>query len=246
VLSTGVWAHHMFTTGVVSNPFFSAMTLLIAVPTGVKFFNWIGTMWGGRIRLAVPMLFSIGFLLNFLIGGVTGVMVASAPLDYQFNDSYFLIAHFHYTMMGGSVFGIFAAIYFWFPKMTGRMLREKVGRVVFALLFVGFNLTFWPQFILGMRGMQRRIVDYPSGIGFDTPNLVSSLGFAVMSVAVVLFVYDWWWSRRHGAPAGDDPWGGFSLEWSTSSPPPEHNFLRLPRIRSERPTFDAEHPELVP
>jgi cytochrome c oxidase subunit 1 len=231
---------------VVSNPFFSAMTFLIAVPTGVKFFNWIGTMWGGKIRLATPMLFAIGFLLNFLIGGVTGVMVASAPLDYQFADSYFLISHFHYTMMGGSVFGIFASIYFWFPKMTGRMLREKVGHVVFALLFAGFNLTFWPQFVLGMRGMQRRIVDYPSGIGFDTPNLVSSLGFVVMSVAVLLFLYDWWWSRRHGTLAGDDPWGGFSLEWATSSPPPEHNFLRLPRIRSERPAFDAKHPELVP
>jgi cytochrome c oxidase subunit 1 len=245
-LSTGVWAHHMFTTGTVDNPFFSAVTLLIAVPTGIKFFNWIGTMWGGRLRLATPMLFAIGFLLNFLIGGVTGVMLASPPIDFQVSDSYFLVAHFHYTIVGGSVFGIFAAIYFWFPKMTGRMLRERIGRIVFALLFAGFNLTFWPQFVLGLRGMQRRIVDYPSGIGFETPNLVSSLGVAVMAVAVVLLVVDVWWSRRQGTPAGDDPWGGFSLEWATTSPPPEHNFARLPRIRSERPAFDLKHPEVVP
>ena len=162
-LSTGVWAHHMFTTGVVDNPFFAAMTFLIAVPTGVKFFNWAGSMWNGRIWLSVPMLFSIGFMLNFLIGGVTGVMVASPPIDYQAQDTYFVVAHFHYTMLGGSVFGIFAAIYFWFPKMTGAMLREGLGRAVFVLLFVGFNLTFWPQFILGLRGMPRRYVDYPRG-----------------------------------------------------------------------------------
>jgi cytochrome c oxidase subunit I len=248
-LSIGVWAHHMFTTGAVNNPFFSAMTMLIAVPTGIKFFNWIGTMWGGRIRWsATPMLLSIFFMLNFLIGGVTGVMLASPPIDYQVADSYFLVAHFHYTMMGGSVFGIFAAIYFWFPKMTGRMLRDRIGRVVAVLLFVGFNLTFWPQFIVGLRGMPRRVVDYPRGIGFDTPNLVSSLGVTVMSVAVLLFLYDWWWSRRNGTHAGDDPWGGYSLEWTTSSPPPEHNFERMPRIRSIRPAYDAKHPpaERVP
>ena len=152
--SVGVWAHHMFTTGAVNNPFFSAMSFVIAVPTGIKFFNWIGTMWGGRIRWSHPaMLFSVGFLLNFLLGGVTGVIVASAPLDYHFNDSYFLVSHFHYTLMGGSVFGIFAAVYFWFPKMTGRLMRERLGRAAFAFLFVGFNLTFWPQFVLGMRGM---------------------------------------------------------------------------------------------
>ncbi len=156
MLSTGVWAHHMFTTGAVDNPFFSAMTLLIAVPTGVKFFNWIGSMWEGKIRLAVPMLFAVGFMFNFLIGGVTGVLLAAAPIDFQVADSYFLVAHFHYTMMGGAVFGIFAAIYFWHPKMTGRMLSERIGRWVFLLMLVGFNLTFWPQFVVGMRGMQRR------------------------------------------------------------------------------------------
>ncbi len=245
-LSTGVWAHHMFTTGAVENPFFSAMTFAIAVPTGVKFFNWIGTMWGGRIRLsATAMLFAIGFMLNFLIGGVTGVMLASAPIDFHVADSYFLVSHFHYTMVGGAVFGIFAAIYFWFPKMTGRLLTERVGRWVFATLFAGFNLTFWPQFIVGLRGMPRRVPDYPEGIGFDGPNLVSSLGVAVMSVGVLLFVWDWRRSLRRGTSSGDDPWGGDSLEWTTSSPPPEHNFERLPRIRSTRPAFDERHPELV-
>jgi cytochrome c oxidase subunit 1 len=240
-LSVGVWAHHMFTTGAVDNPFFSAMTLLIAVPTGVKFFNWIGTMWQGRIRFAVPMLFAIGFLLNFLIGGVTGVMLASAPIDFQVSDSYFLVAHFHYTMMGGAVFGIFAAIYFWHPKMTGRMLSERLGRFVFVFLFVGFNLTFWPQFVLGMRGMPRRIVDYAQGLGFETPNLVSSIGAGVITLGVLLFLFDVWRARRHPVPAGDDPWGGYSLEWATTSPPPEHNFSSLPRIRSERPAFDLHH-----
>jgi cytochrome c oxidase subunit I len=244
-LSTGVWAHHMFTTGAVDNPFFSAVTFLIAVPTGIKFFNWIGTMWGGKLRMGTPMLFSIGFMLNFLIGGVTGIMVASPPIDYHVSDSYFLVSHFHYTMMGGAVFGIFAAIYFWFPKMTGRMLRERIGRVVFLLLFVGFNVTFWPQLVLGLRGMQRRIIDYPTGIGLETPNLVSSLGVVLLSAGVLLFAYDAWWARRHGTPAGDDPWGGHSLEWATTSPPPEHNFARLPRIRSERPAFDLKHPEVV-
>jgi cytochrome c oxidase subunit I len=245
-LSTGVWAHHMFTTGVVDNPFFAAMSLLIAVPTGVKFFNWVGSMWRGRIWLAAPMLFSIGFMLNFLIGGVTGVMVAAPPIDYHVHDTYFVVAHFHYTMVGGAVFGIFAAIYFWFPKMTGVLLSETLGRVVFAILFVGFNLTFWPQFVLGLRGMPRRYVSYAEGLGYDTPNLVSTIGSFVMAVAVLVFLWDLWSSFRRRTPAGDDPWGGYSLEWATTSPPPEHNFDRLPAIRSERPAFDLHHPERAP
>ena len=245
-LSVGVWAHHMFVTGVVDNPFFAAMTLLIAVPTGVKFFNWIGSMWGGRIWFATPMLFAIGFLLNFLIGGVTGILLAAPALDYQLSDSYFVVAHFHYTMVGGAVFGIFAAIYFWFPKVTGAMLRERLGRVVFVLLFVGFNATFWPQFVLGQRGLPRRYVDYPPGVGFDTPNLVSSLGYVVMAAGVIAFLVDVWISLRERVPAGDDPWGGYSLEWATTSPPPEQNFVSIPSIRSERPAFDLRHPELAP
>jgi cytochrome c oxidase subunit I len=245
-LSTGVWAHHMFTTGAVDNPFFAAVTLAIAVPTGVKFFNWIGSMWGGKLSFETPMLFSIGFLLNFLIGGVTGVMLASPPIDFQVADTYFLIAHFHYTMVGGSVFGIFAAIYFWFPKMTGKMLRESLGRVVFVLLFVGFNITFWPQFVLGLRGMPRRVADYPSGFGFTTPNLVSTLGWVVMSVGVLVFLADVWISLRRPVEAGDDPWDGYSLEWATSSPPPENNFDELVPIRSVRPAFDAHHGQAQP
>jgi cytochrome c oxidase subunit 1 len=244
--SMGVWAHHMFTTGAVSNPFFSAMSFLIAVPTGVKFFNWIGTMWRGKLVFATPMLFALAFMLNFLVGGVTGVMLASPPIDYQAQDTYFVVAHLHYVLMGGSVFAIFAAIAFWWPKVTGWRFADLPGRVSALVLLVGFNLTFWPMFVLGLRGMQRRVIDYPSSIGFDAPNLVSSLGTIVLGTGVLTFLSAIVVSWRRKVPAGDDPWGGYSLEWSTSSPPPEHNFDRLPPIRSERPTFDHAHPELTP
>jgi cytochrome c oxidase subunit 1 len=233
----------MFTTGVVDNPFFAAMSMAIAVPTGIKFFNWIGTLWRGRIRFSTPMLFSIGFLLNFLIGGVTGVMLAAPPFDFHVADTYFLVAHFHYTLMGGAVFAILAAVYFWFPKVTGIRLSEALGGLVFVLLFAGFNLTFWPQFVLGARGMPRRIVDFETDLGFDVPNLVSTMGAVVIGVGVLVFLVDLVVSVRRRIPAGADPWGGFSLEWATTSPPPEHNFDGLPPIRSERPAFDLRHPE---
>jgi len=240
-LSMTVWAHHMFTTGAVLNPFFSLMSFAIAVPTGIKFFNWIGTMWRGSIQFATPMLWCLGFMANFLIGGITGVMIASPPFDYQAQDTYFIVAHMHYVLGGGSLFAIFAGIYYWFPKVTGLRLNERIGKAVFWLEFVGFNLTFWPQHVLGLRGMQRRVADYLPTLGWNTPNLVSTIGSYVMAVGVVLFLYNVFQAFRVRVPGGDDPWGGYTLEWITSSPPPEHNFHWLPPIRSERPVFDWRH-----
>jgi cytochrome c oxidase subunit I len=245
-LSMTVWAHHMFTTGAVLNPFFSFMSFLIAVPTGIKFFNWIGTMWGGAIRFSTPMLWCIGFMVNFLIGGITGVMIASPPFDYQAQDTYFIVAHMHYVLGGGSLFAIFAGIYYWFPKMTGYLLSERLGKMVFWLMFVGFNLTFWPMHVLGLRGMQRRVADYPSsidGASLTLPNLVATIGSYLMAVGAVLFIWNVIQAFRRKQRAGDDPWGGYTLEWITSSPPPEHNFHWLPPIRSERPVFDWRHQE---
>ncbi len=236
--SMSVWAHHMFTTGAVNNPFFSAMSFLIAVPTGIKFFAWIGTMWRGRIWFATPMLFALGFMLNFLIGGITGVMLASPPLDYHFQDTYFVVAHLHYVLMGGSVFVIFAAICFWFPKFTGYLLSETAGRISVVLMFVGFNLTFWPMFVLGLRGMPRRVADYAMAEPWGSPNVVATIGLGILSLGILVFVADLVMALRRKRPAPADPWGGFSLEWATTSPPPEHNFERLPPVRSERPAFD--------
>jgi len=237
-LSMGVWAHHMFTTGAVANPFFAGMSFLIAVPTGVKFFNWIGTMWRGRLTFPTPMLFCLGFLANFLLGGITGVIVASPPIDFLVHDTYFVVAHFHYTLMGGSVFAVFAAIHFWFPKMTGYRLHEGLGKLSFWLLFVGFNATFLVMHVLGLRGMPRRIADYPEGTGWTGGNVIATVGVAILTLGVLVFLVNLWVSARRRVPAGDDPWGGYSLEWATGSPPPEHNFDRLPPIRSERPAFD--------
>jgi len=242
-LSTGVWAHHMFATGAVLVPFFSAMSFLIAVPTGVKFFNWIGTMWRGQLSFESPMLFSVGFLLMFLLGGLSGVLLASPPIDYHVTDTYFVVAHMHYVLFGGSVFALFAGIYFWFPKFTGRLLHEGWARVHFALTFIGFNLTFFPQHQLGLRGMPRRIATYAAGERWSFLNLLSTIGAYVLGVAVLPFLWNVWRSLRRGSPAGDDPWQANSLEWATTSPPPEHNFERLPPIRSERPVWDARHPD---
>ena len=243
-LSVGVWAHHMFATGVVLLPFFSAVTMLIAVPTGVKFFNWIGTMWGGQLRFDTPMLFAIGFLLLFVLGGVTGVILASPALDFHMTDSYFVVAHFHYVLFGGSVFALYAGIYYWFPKFTGKRLREGLGKAHFWLMFIGFNMTFFVQHILGIQGMPRRTASYLASDGFTTLNLISSIGAGILGLSTLPFLWNVWTTLRHGEKVGDNPWGGHTLEWATPSPPPPGNFVApLPPIRSERPVWDADHPE---
>ncbi len=238
-LSTSVWAHHMFATGAVSLPFFSGMTMLIAVPTGVKIFNWIATMWRGHLSFETPMLFSIGFLVVFLVGGLTGPMIAAAPFDLHVHDTYFIVAHMHYVLFGTAAFGFFAGLYFWYPKVTGRLLHEGLGKLSFWLMFIGFNLTFWPHHLLGLRGMPRRVADYRPETGWESLNLLSSIGGAILALSMMVLLVNLWRTWKGGAPAGDDPWGGYSLEWATSSPPPEHNFHSLPVIRSERPVFDA-------
>ena len=236
--SFSVWAHHMFATGAVNNPFFAATSMLIAVPTGVKFFNWIATMWRGKLAFHTPMLFCMGFLTMFLMGGITGVFVASPPIDFAVHDTYYVVGHFHYTLFGGSVFAAFAGLFFWIPKMSGKMMSEKLGKLQFWLMLVGFNLTFFPMHQLGLDGMQRRIPDYSATSGYEGLNALSTLGSGILALAIVVFVVNFFMSMRAGKPAGDDPWGGYTLEWITSSPPPSHNFTRLPAIRSERPAFD--------
>jgi cytochrome c oxidase subunit 1 len=237
-LSMTVWAHHMFTTGAVNLPFFSIMSFLIAVPTGIKIFNWTATMWRGRLRFTTAMLFSIGLLYVFTIGGITGVMVASPALDFQFQDTYFVVAHMHNVLIGGTVFGIFAAVYFWFPKMTGRFLDERLGRLHWAAWVVGFTVTFLPQYVLGSEGMPRRIADYAASTGWQPLNVVSTIGALLLGVGTIPFLVAVVAALRGPAVAGGDPWEGNSLEWATSSPPPHHNFVSLPPIRSERPVFD--------
>jgi cytochrome c oxidase subunit I len=242
--SITTWAHHMFSTGAVLLAYFSATTLLIAVPTGVKVFNWIATMWRGQIIYKTPMIWAIGFLVVFVIGGLSGPMLAVAALDFHVTDTYFVVAHFHYVLFGGAVFAMFSGFYFWWPKITGHMLNETLGKLHFWGVFIGFNLTFFPQHLLGLRGMPRRYVDYQSDQGFNFLNMLSSIGAFITLAGMLIFVLNLYVSRRQNIAAGDDPWGGYSLEWATSSPAPAHNFDKLPLIRSERPVFDARHPEL--
>jgi cytochrome c oxidase subunit 1 len=244
-LSVTVWAHHMFSTGQVALPFFSFMTMLIAVPTGVKFFNWIGTMWRGAITFDAAMLYAVGFLVTFLFGGLTGVILSSPPMDWHVTDSYFVVAHFHYVLFGTVVFALFAGFHFWWPKWTGRMLHERLGRIAFWFLFIGFQATFLVQHWLGVEGMPRRYADYLPEDGFQLYNQISTVGSLLLAVSVIVFLYNV--LRTQLGPRTvfvDDPWGtGRSLEWATSCPPPRHNFLELPRIRSESPAFDLHHPE---
>ncbi|MGH3548812.1 MAG: aa3-type cytochrome oxidase subunit I [Pseudonocardiaceae bacterium] len=246
-LSVVVWAHHMYATGAVLLPFFAFTSFLIAIPTGIKFFNWIGTMWHGQLTFQTPMLFAIGFLITFLLGGLTGVLLASPPIDFHVTDTYFVVAHFHYVLYGTIVFSTFAGVYFWFPKITGRMLDEPLGKFHFWATFIGFHLTFLVQHWLGAEGMPRRYADYLPSDGFTTLNMVSSIGAFVLGASTLPFLWNVFRSYRYGELVGvDDPWGyGNSLEWATTCPPPRHNFTELPRIRSERPAFELHYPRMA-
>jgi cytochrome c oxidase subunit I len=244
-ISFGVWAHHMFAVGMPSraNMFFAASTMIVGIPTGIKIFNWIATMWGGVIRLDTPMLFAIAFLFQFLIAGLTGVVLAATPIDWQLTDSYFVVAHFHYVLFGSLVFTLFGGIYYWFPKATGRMLSERLGKWHFWLIVIGFHLTFDPQHFAGLFGMPRRIYTYEAGRGWESWNLISSIGVAFQAVAILIFVWNIAASLHVGRVAGSDPWDGWTLEWGTTSPPPVYNFETLPVVRSSRPIWDRKHPE---
>jgi cytochrome c oxidase subunit I len=244
-ISVSVWAHHMFSVGMspAANTFFAASTMLIAVPTGMKIFNWIATMWGGQVRFATPMLFCTAFLLQFLCAGLTGVMLAVVPFDWQLTDTYFVVAHFHYTLVGGTVFLVFAGVYYWFPKATGHMLSERLGKWHFWLFTIGFNMTFIPLHFAGMLGMPRRVYTYLAGRGLEHWNLVASIGMAFQVAGILCFVWNVAQSLRRGALAGDDPWDAWTLEWDTTSPPPVYNFATLPVVRSRRPLWDLKHPE---
>ncbi len=241
-LSLGVWAHHMFTTGAVLLPFFSIMSLLIAVPTGIKIFNWIGTMWGGNLVFSTAMLMAIGFVVTFLIGGITGIYLASPPLDFFTHDTYFVIAHFHSVVMALTL-GAFAGIYFWFPKITGKMLHEGWGKAQFWLLFIGTQVFTVPLYIVGLHGMPRRMAVYPNNPSWQNLNEWSSVGALMIGISTLLFVVNVIQAYRKPIPAGDNPWDASTLEWFTSSPPPHHNFVSLPPIRSERPVWDYNHPD---
>jgi cytochrome c oxidase subunit I len=240
-LGFSVWAHHMFTTGAVFLPFFSLMTFLIAVPTGVKMFNWIATLWRGQLTFSTPLLYVTGFLTMFLIGGINGAFSAAVPVDFALHDTYWVVAHIHYVLFGGSVFGVFAGIYYWFPKMTGRMLDETLGKIQFVIMLIGFNLTFFPMHMLGLAGMPRRIADYAASTGWGDLNLLATIGGFVIAASMLPFFWNVLVSLRSGKVAGDDPWEANTLEWATTSPPPAYNFDHLPEIRSERPVFDARH-----
>jgi len=245
LLSLGVWAHHMFAVGLghAWDLAFGASSMLIAVPTGVKIFNWIATMWGGAIRVTVSMLFAMAFLITFTIGGLSGVTFAVVPIDWQVTDTYYVVAHMHYVLFGGTLFALFAGVYYWFPKMTGRLLSEKWGRWNFWLTFIGFNLTFFIQHILGLAGMPRRVYTYPDLPWWGAMNMISTIGALVLGISVLVFLANWMLSLRHGQIAGDNPWDAWTLEWATTSPPPVDNFEWVPPVRSRRPLWDLAHPE---
>jgi cytochrome c oxidase subunit 1 len=244
-VALGVWAHHMFTVGMTraQDLFFVASSLVISIPTGIKFFNWLATMYGGRISFPAPMLFCFGFLSMFLIGGLTGIMLAAAPFDFQLSDSYFVIGHFHWVLIGGTLFGTFAGMYYWYPKATGRMYSERLALWHFWLLYIGFILTFGPMHISGMLGMPRRIYTYDADRGWAIWNQLTTLGALIQVPSYAIFVYNLFISLRKGRPAGNDPWDAWTLEWATASPPPSYNFEEVPTVHSRRPLWDLKHPE---
>lgn len=246
LLSLGVWAHHMFAVGLgnVANAYFSLASMLIAIPTGVKVLNWVATMWNGKLRFYTPMLFAVAFIIEFVIGGLTGVAVASVPIDWQATDSYFVVAHLHYALFGGSLFAIFSGVYYWFPKISGRMLSECLGRWHFWLTVIGFNFTFLIQHILGLVGMPRRVYTYPDMPYWGTMNLISTIGALILGISVLIFVWNVIVSLRNGDPAGDNPWNAWTLEWATNSPPPVFNFDRVPPVHGRRPLWDLAHPDM--
>ncbi len=239
-----VWAHHMFGTGMgpIANGFFAAASMVIAIPTGVKIFNWIATMWGGDVRLTTSMLYAIGFISMFIIGGISGITLASPPIDLQQTDSYYVVAHFHYVLFGGSILGLFAGAFYWFPKMTGRMLDEKLGKAQFWLMLISMNVTFFPMHILGTEGMPRRIYTYESGMGWEMWNFIETIGTFFLAFSVLMFIYNVLVSLRSGEVASNDPWDAATLEWVVPSPPPSYNFLHIPHVTSRRPLWDAKYP----
>jgi len=237
-LSMSVWAHHMYATGRSANEFFAITSTSLAIAAGVEYFDLVGTLWGGSLIFRTPMLFALTFMIQFLIGGLTGIILASPPLDYSLTDTFFVVGHFHYTLFAGSIFGFFAGVYYWFPKATGAMLRERLGVAHWALMVVGTNLTFFPMLILGYDGMVRRIANYPASAGFTGLNELSTAGSFVIALSVLVFMANVWWSLRHRVAAGNDPWEAQTLEWWTTSPPPRHNFTDLPPVRSHAPLLD--------
>jgi cytochrome c oxidase subunit 1 len=242
ILAFGLWVHHMFATGLprVGYSFYTAASMAVSIPTGLQIFCWIATMWDGRPRLQVPMLYVVGFIVTFVIGGLTGVIIAAVPLDLQLHDTYFIVAHFHYVLIGGSVFPLLGAITYWYPKFTGRMMSERLGRIGFWMIFLGFQLAFFPMHFAGLLGMPRRVYTYPAGMGLELPNMLSSIGSAVVALAVLLFVVNMLASLRAGAIAGPDPWDAPSLEWATASPPADYNFAHIPAVESRTPLWDEK------